>query len=314
MTAGFDSLYRMPEGISGGVETRWASPENPRGRRGGGAKLFGGRKGFASFFLDPGKRLVLAEESNTSGIIRRIWMTVSDFTPAMLRSLRIDMYWDGARCPAVSAPLGDFFGTGMGYVVPFESAFFSSPEGRSFNCTIPMPFRTGMKVEVTNESREYLYAFFYEIDYTVGDRIADDALYFHAWYHAQNPTRIRGDYEILPTVEGRGRYLGANIGVQADGETYFSSWWGEGEVKMYLDGESRYPSLCGTGTEDYIGTGWELGAYHHLYQGCHVADAESSTYCFYRFHVPDPVFFRKNAKSPPENWAIPRSGFSTGPN
>jgi len=293
MAADYQSLCCRPAG----VETRWATPENPRGRRGAGGRLFGGRKGFASFHLGPGKTLVLAEESNVSGVVRRIWMTLSDFTPEMLRSLRIDMYWDGARNPAVSAPFGDFFGIGMGYAVPFESVFFSSPEGRSFNCTIPMPFRTGMRIEITNESREYLYMLFYEVDYTVGDRIADDTLYFHAWYHAQDPTRIREDFEILPLVEGGGRYLGANVGVRVNTETYFTSWWGEGEVKIYLDGDSQFPSLCATGTEDYIGTGWELGTYGHLYQGCHVADRENAAYCFYRYHVPDPVFFSRSIRA-----------------
>lgn len=97
-------------------------------------------------------------------------------------------------------------------------------------------------------------------------------------------------------MKGCGRFLGVNIGVMADKERYFTSWWGEGEVKVYLDGDSEFPTLSGTGTEDYIGTGWGQGQYAHLYQGCHLADHENLEYCFYRFHVPDPVYFRKDIR------------------
>jgi hypothetical protein len=285
-------LYEFPEEI----ETRWASPENPRGKRGTGGKMCHGRKGFASIFLQAGKRFVLAEEKNTSGVIRRIWMTVSDFTPKMLRSIRLDFYWDGCSKPAVSVPLGDFFGIGLGRTVSFQSALFSSPEGRSFNCTIPMPFKNGMKIVATNEGDETLYMFFYDIDYTIGDKLDDNAMYFHSCYSLENPTTIRKDYEILPKINGKGRYLGANVGVVADKKTYHSSWWGEGECKIYLDDDEDYPTLCGTGTEDYIGTGWELGSYSHLYQGCPIADLENMYFCFYRYHVPDPIYFKSSIR------------------
>src|SRR5690554_2520007 len=100
------AVYELPQG----VETRWATPENPYSIKSGGAKTNRGRKGCACYYLQAGKQLVLAEAKNTSGIIRRIWMTLSDLTPKMLRSLRLDFYWDGAETPAVSAPIGDFFG------------------------------------------------------------------------------------------------------------------------------------------------------------------------------------------------------------
>ena len=283
------TLYTMPQG----VETRWATPENPRGRKGGGGKRLGGRKGSSAFVLMAGKQIVLAEEKNTSGVIRRIWMTLSDLTPKMLRSIRLDIYWDGASTPAVSAPIGDFFGIGLGRMSPFQSAVFSSPEGRSFNCQIPMPFRTGMKVVAVNEGDEHLYYLFYEINYTVGDDIGADALYFHAHFRSENPTELRKDYEILPKLKGRGRFLDCNIGVEADKNTYYHAWWGEGECKIYLDEDEAFPTLCGTGTEDYIGTGWELGAYQHLTQGCPIADHERMHFCFYRYHINDPLYFHR---------------------
>jgi hypothetical protein len=128
-------LYVVPEG----VETRWASPENPAGERGRGASANGGRKGSAFWPLKAGEQRTLAEVKNRSGMVRRIWMTLNDRSPGMLRGLRLEMCWDGATQPAVRAPLGDFFGVRLGSVVPFQSALFSSPEGRSFYASIPMP-------------------------------------------------------------------------------------------------------------------------------------------------------------------------------
>jgi len=95
-------------------------------------------------------------------------------------------------------------------------------------------------------------------------------------------------------VQGRGRFLGVNVGVIANTETYFKSWWGEGECKIFLDGDAEFPTLCGTGTEDYIGTAWGQGQYAHLYQGCHLADSQNFQYNFYRYHIVDPVYFQKD--------------------
>jgi hypothetical protein len=214
----------------------------------------------------------------------------------MLRGLKIEMFWDGAAAPAVSAPFGDFFGIGLGRIVAFQSALFSSPEGRSFNTVVPMPFRKGMKIVVTNESGKPLEAIFYDVDYTLGDPHGDDVMYFHAHWRRERPTALQKDYEMLPRLEGKGRYLGANFGVIADQQLYQKTWWGEGEVKVYLDGDRELPTLNGTGTEDYIGTGYGQGAYSHLYQGCPVADGEKMRYSFYRYHVPDPVYFRRDIR------------------
>ena len=270
----FGPLYIVPDA----VETRWASPENPKGQKGRGGRDNAGRKGRASIPVKAGEQLVLAEARNTSGAVRRIWITINDRSPRMLRGLRLDCWWDGAARPAVSAPLGDFFGTGLGRMSRFECAVFSSPECRSFNCLLPMPFRTGMKIAVTNESGADLGSLYYDVDYTVGDAHPEDALYLHAHWRRENPTTLQEDYNILPHVEGRGRFLGSNIGVIADRALYFGSWWGEGEVKVYVDGDSEFPTLCGTGTEDYIGTGWGQGRYAGRFQGCHVADHPNMQY------------------------------------
>ncbi|HKV39566.1 MAG TPA: glycoside hydrolase family 172 protein [Blastocatellia bacterium] len=282
-------LYVVPDN----VETLWASPENPKGERGKAAQANSGRKGSPSFPLKAGEQRVLAESSGSSGTIRRIWITISDRSPKMLRGIRLDIYWDGARTPAVSSPIGDFFGLGLGQMVTFQSALFASPEGRSFNCFIPMPFRSGMKMTVTNETDRVLGAFYYDVDYTLGDRLGTDVMYFHAYFNRQNPTELQRDFEILPLVTGRGRFLGANIGVIADKSRYAGSWWGEGEVKVYLDGDRELPTLSGTGTEDYIGSGWGMGAFVNPYEGCEYADQARMRYGFYRYHIPDPVYFRR---------------------
>jgi hypothetical protein len=159
-----------------------------------------------------------------------------------------------------------------------------------------MPFKTGMRVVLTNESDADLGELFYDVDYTLGDRHAANMLYFHAHFRRENPTRLKQDYEMLPRVEGRGRYLGTNVGVIVNQKTYFNTWWGEGEVKIYLDGDRELPTLSGTGTEDYVGTAWGQGAFAHDYQGSPVADEKNLRWCFYRYHIPDPVYFHKDIR------------------
>ncbi len=286
------ALYELPAD----VEPRWASGENPTGEKGRGGQANGGRKGAPTVAIRAGESRVLAEARNTSGTVHRIWMTFPDRGPQMLRSLKIEMFWDGADKPAVSAPLGDFFGIGLGQTVTFQSALFSNPEGRSFNALVPMPFRTGFRIVLTNESKTNLDELFYDVNYTIGDRHPANMLYFHAHYRRENPTVIQRDYEILPRVEGRGRYLGANIGVIVNTKDYYNTWWGEGEVKMYLDGDRELATIVGTGTEDYIGTAWGQGAFAHLYQGSPIADEQAMRWSFYRYHVKDPIYFYRDAR------------------
>ena len=291
-SASDEALYVLPDG----AQTHWASAENWKGEKSEGGRDNAGRKGSPSFKLGAGESKVLAEVQLGSGMVRRIWITINDRSAKMLRGIRLDMYWDGASRPAVSAPIGDFFGHGLGQMATFQSAMFSSPEGRSFNCCAPMPFRKGMKIVITNETNADLDDFFYDVDYTTGDNITDKEMYFHAHWNRENPTTLQKDFEILPTVLGKGRFIGANIGVIANQQLYFKSWWGEGEVKVYLDGDKEYPTLCGTGTEDYIGSGWGMGLYANLYQGCTLADWDKMRYCFYRLHIPDPIYFRKDVR------------------
>lgn len=287
-----EDLYQIPAG----VQTRWASPENWKGEKGAAGQLRGGRKGSPAFTLKASESKTLAEVQGQSGTVRRFWITMDDRSARMLRGVKLEMFWDGAEESAVAAPLGDFFCQGLGRMAAFENALFASAEGRNFYCCVPMPFRKGMKIVVTNESGKDLNWFFYDVDYTVGDRHDKDMLYFHANWRRENPTTPQKDFEILPRVAGRGRYLGACLSVIPDQKKYLKTWWGEGEAKIYLDGDRDFPTLCGTGTEDYIGTAYGQGQFFHKHQGCQIADREDFQYAFYRLHIPDPVWFHKDCR------------------
>ena len=292
LTAGAQrsELYRKAEG----TVTRWSSFENINGVKGRGGMENKGAKGHPYDRIKAGETQTLLDIKGC-GIVTRIWITIRNRSPQMLRSLRIEMYWDGSKRPAVSAPLGDFFGVGLGRRVPFENELFSDPEGRSFNCCIPMPFRKAARIIITNESETDIKSIYYDVNYLLTAAHDRDVLYFHTHWRRENPTKLYHDFEILPRVKGRGRYLGTNIGVIAD-PIYGNTWWGEGEVKVYLDGDEKYPTLVGTGTEDYIGTGWGQGVYAHRYQGCLIADKENRQWAFYRYHIPDAVFFDKDCR------------------
>ena len=279
-----------------GLEPRCVNFENPSGAKGAGGQENQGAKGHPSDTVRPGETKVLFDVRD-SGVITHIWLTIppKQMTPTMLRSLRLQMVWDGSKTPAVDVPLGDFFGFGLGRVAEFESALFSCPQKHAFNSYVPMPFRKAARITLKNESAELLPHLFYSIDYTRQQIDPAVSLFFHAAWRRENKTALRRDFEILPRVQGSGRFLGASFGVIAD-TAYGKAWWGEGEVKMYLDGDRSLPTLIGTGTEDYVGTGWGLGAFNHRYQGCLAADSARHAWSFYRFHVPDPILFQTDCR------------------
>ncbi|MAM20153.1 MAG: glycoside hydrolase family 172 protein [Bacteroidota bacterium] len=282
--SGAQELYQIPENTT----TGWSSFENPKAEKGEGGKENKGAKGHAFNKIRAGESIDLLNIEG-SGVVNRIWMTFSDRSPEMLRSLVIEMYWDQKEKPAVSVPIGDFFGIGLGKRVPFESVFFTDPEGRSFNCYIPMPFKTAARIVVRNESDKDLGALFYDINFN-RKHFDHEISYFHAYWNREMETELGKDFEILPKISGKGRFLGTNIGLKT-AESYEDTWFGEGEVKMYIDGDSDYPSLVGSGTEDYIGTAYGQGAFSHQFQGSPIADAKKGLFAFYRYHHPDPVYF-----------------------
>lgn len=276
------------------TQTKWISPENPTGEKGKGGMTNKGAKGSAFYTVKSGDKLVMMDVKG-AGIVNRMWISGTiPRSEEQRRSIRIDMYWDGETKPAVSAPIGDFFGVGLGLSASYDNALFSNPEGKSYNFTIPMPYRKGAKIVITNESSAHALVW-YDINYTEMNKLPEDALYFHAYWNRTPETELGKDYVILPEVKGKGRYIGTNIGVIGN-ETYHDTWFGEGEVKIFLDGDKQYPSLVGTGTEDYIGTGWGQGVYFNRYQGSLISDTKNDLYAFYRYHLPDPVYFHKDCK------------------
>jgi hypothetical protein len=288
--SGAGNLFKF----DGNSKPRWSSPENMNGIKGAGGKENHGAKGRPSRYIEPGETLVLLDIKD-QGIINRIWLTINDRSRTMLRSLRLEMFWDGETKPAVSAPLGDFFGMTLGRMTSFSNALFASPEGRSFNCFIPMPFKTGARIQITNETGKRLSALFFDVDYQLTKHWDKNNLYFHAYWHRDTATTLARDFELLPKVDGKGRLLGVDVGINAN-PAYGNIWWGEGEVKVFLDGDKEYPTLVGTGTEDYIGNAWSQAVFISDYSGCLVADEPNLQWTFYRYHIPDPVFFESNCR------------------
>lgn len=291
------NLYKKPQP---GMHTRWMTGENPNGEKGAGGTVNKGAKGRAWIQIAPGETVTLFDYQG-AGIINHIWMAGGvSRSPYLRQSHKIEMFWDGAEKPAVSAPLGDFFGTALGELKPFESALFVSPEGKSMNSFVPMPFHKRGRVEITNGSK-FHSMLWYEIKLLQVDSLPEDTMYFHAYWNREPKTTGEGDYVILPKVQGVGRYLGTNIGLIGNPELMNKhSWFGEGEVKVYLDGDTDLPTLVGTGTEDYIGTGWGQKVFDNAYFGSAVSvknlETKEDRYAFYRYHIADPVYFHQDIK------------------
>ena len=274
--------------------TVWVSFENPTGEKGAGGTRNQGAKGHAFDNILAGDSCELLSMDGP-GIINRIWMTVSQRNQEILQALRLKIYWDGSNFPAVDVPLGDFFCNGNSQMAVFENCFFSNPESRSMNAYIPMPFRESARIVVINKSTETLTHLFYDINLSILNKWDSDYMYFHSYHNQASNTVLGEDYLILPKVNGEGRFLGVSLGVTTN-KQYKDTWWGEGEIKIYLDGDKEYPSLCGTGVEDYVGTAWGMGAYYNWYQGCQISDAENGKWSLYRFHLPDPIYFKEDCR------------------
>lgn len=277
------------------AETRWASFENPTTEKGAGGKTNKGAKGYPFHVILPGESVTLLNEKG-AGVINRIWMTLDELfhKPEEMRAVKIKIYWDGSEQPAVSVPIGDFFCAPLGKLTVFENELFASPEGKSFVSYIPMPYKTGAKIVIENGSTNQSHRIFYDVNFSKLKKQDSDILYFHASWRRENPTTLGKDFEILPKIKGRGKFLGTVIGVNIDKRN--RGWFGEGEVKIYLDDDDKFPTLCGTGTEDYISTGWGQGKFAQRFHGCLLADEEKGEFIFYRFHIPDPVQFETGCK------------------
>lgn len=286
-----------PARIEPGCEIRTISFENPTGARGAAGRTAGGRKGAPNRFVAPGERLTLAEISGP-GRVRHLWLTVPPMPPEAMRALVLEIFYDDTREPSVSVPCLDFFGLPHGRPAPYHSALSAAQEGRGFNAWLPMPFRRRIRVELWNGSARR-FPLYYQLAYTLGSE-SDDIGLLHASFRRENPTALRRDFSIADGFTGPGRFLGCNVGVRVLQEPDFS-WYGEGEVKMYLDSDGPYPTWCGTGLEDYVGSAWGMGVHATPLQGVPMIVQSPGArmpdfVSFYRWHLPDPIVFREQIR------------------
>ena len=250
--------------------------------------------------IKPHTTFTLAE-INGSGCIQHIWMTPT----GNWRNSIIRMYWDGETTPSVECPVGYFFGMAWGKFAQLTSLAVCVNPGSAFNCYWPMPFRKNCKITIENiDDREmWLY---YQIDYIETSVPADEA-YFHAQFRRTNPIPYKSVYTVIDGIKGKGQYVGTflAIGVRGNG----GGWLGEGEIKFYMDGDKEFPTICGTGLEDYFCGSYNWGVdgkfreYSTAYSGMHqflrgeeYQSNASQRFSMYRWHIQDPVRFEKDLK------------------
>ncbi len=305
------------------ARTRSISPENPTGEKGkGGMSVDGparkaardlgqGWKISPCVTIKPQETFVMADVKG-SGAIQQIWCTpAGNWRFAILR-----MYWDGETEPSVECPLGDFFACGWGRYAQISSLPVCVNPGSALNCYWEMPFRKGFKITLENIEDKPLpgssatndFTIYYQINYTETE-VPGDAAYFHAQFRRVNPLPYKSVYTILDGVKGWGQYVGTYLawGVHNNG------WWGEGEIKFYVDGDKEFPTICGTGTEDYFCGSYDFDAkapdgtyqYHEFttpYSGlAQVLRGDGhyesqQRFGLYRWHIMDPIRFEKDLK------------------
>ena len=292
-------------------ESRSVCPENFTGEKGKAAMategtgadraagLGQGWKISPSVVVQPGEVFTMADITGP-GIIRHIWIT--DSCPKN-RTLILRMYWDGSDTPSVEVPLGDFFACAeyQNYAQVTSLPVCVNPK-RAFNCYWDMPFYQNARITIENIYHEKITVY-YQIDYHAGE-IPEKWGYFHAQFRRENPLKEKGIYTILDNVQGNGQYVGTYLfwGVNNNG------WWGEGEIKFYLDGDTEFPTICGTGTEDYFCGSWNFdigGKYQEFctpYSGVPKIIRPDGLYSanqrfsMYRWHITDPIYFKEDLK------------------
>jgi hypothetical protein len=243
-----------------------------------------------SLVIEPGRTAVLAEIEGPAAV-HHIWTTVAA-EPFYGRKIVLRIYWDGEKAPSVEAPVGDFFGVGHGLNRNLASLPITcSSEGRARNCYWYMPFRRSCRITATNEGTRPVDAFYYYIDYRELPDLPADTPTFHARYRQEFPPDPKRDYLLLE-AEGAGHYVGCAMSVLQRA----LGWWGEGDDRIKVDGESK-PSLHGTGSEDYFSDAWGMREGQALFYGCPLQEEDfqaGSKATVYRFHIPDPVPFKKS--------------------
>jgi len=292
------------------AESRSISPENPTGERGKGAmaipdttsparELGQGWKVSPYITIRAGETATLADIAG-AGAIQQIWMTPT----GAWRDSILRFYWDGADAPAVECPVGDFFACGWNKYAQVSSLAVCVNPGSAFNCYWEMPFRKSCRITMTNRGDASMLLY-YQINYPLTE-VSDDAAYFHAQFRRVNPLPYKQVYTLLDGVKGKGQYVGTYMawGVHNNG------WWGEGEIKFYIDGDKDFPTINGTGTEDYF-----CGSYNFENQEKHQYEEFTTPYSglvqamkpdglyrsqqrfgLYRWHIMDPVRFETDLR------------------
>ncbi len=293
-------------------ESRAISAENFTGEKGKGGMATEGTGKSEAEFLGQGWKVspsVKIEAGTTfelasiegPGSIRHIWMADDSMAN---RSLIIRMYWDNSDTPSVEAPVGDFFACAdyQDSFAPLSSMAVCVNPKRALNCYWEMPFRKNCRITVENIHTADI-VLYYQVDYVLGD-VPENCGYFHAQFRRTNPVPYKDVYTILDNVQGNGHYVGTYMfwGLNNNG------WWGEGEIKFYLDGDKEFPTICGTGTEDYFCGAWNFdvdGRYQEFctpYSGVAKINRPDGLYnantrfSMYRWHITDPVYFKKDIK------------------
>ena len=308
--AGFNGLGLHLGNISrlSNARTRSISPENFTGEKGkGGMAIQGtgqdcardlgqGWKISPSIPIEPGETRQLAHIDG-AGAIQQIWMTpTGHWRFSILR-----VYWDDSELPSIECPVGDFFACGWNKYAQVSSLPVCVNPGSAFNCYWEMPFRKKCRITMTNIGSETM-KLYYQINYTLTD-VLDDVAYFHAQFRRTNPLPYKDVYTIVDGVEGWGQYVGTYMawGVNNTG------WWGEGEVKFYMDGDTEFPTICGTGTEDYFcgSYNFDVDGYREFttpYAGLPQVIRPDGVYQsqqrfgMYRWHIMDPIRFDQNLR------------------
>jgi hypothetical protein len=308
-----DNLYRVSN-----AKSRSISPENFTGAKGEAGKATTGTGAGAARELGQGWKLspsVVIKSKTTftlatiesPGCIKHIWMTpTGNWRNEILR-----IYWDDETAPSVEVPIGDFFCMGWRQYAPLQSLAVVVNPGSAFNCYWSMPFHKKCRITMENIADEDM-VLYYQVDYILTD-VPSDAAYFHAQFRRVNPLPFKQNYVLVDGIKGKGQYVGTYLAYGS----HHNGWWGEGEIKFYMDGDTQYPTICGTGTEDYFcgsydfdtrkksAEGVETSAYTEFcspYSGLPQVIRGDGHYNIeqrfglYRWHITDPVRFENNLK------------------
>lgn len=311
--ANMSNIYRLSD-----AKTRSISPENFTGTKGKGGMATKGTGENASRDLGQGWKVspsVVIKSRTTftiaeidgAGSIQHIWMTPT----GKWRNSILRFYWDDETSPSVEVPVGDFFCMGWGQYSPLQSLAVCVNPGSAFNCYWPMPFRKKCRITMENIDDKDM-SLYYQVDYILTE-VPSDAAYFHAQFRRVNPLPYKTNYVLVDSIKGRGQYVGTYIAIGV----HNNSWWGEGEIKFYMDGDTDFPTICGTGTEDYFCGSYDFDTKKKNAYG--VEEIKYTEFCspysglpqvirgdgqynvsqrfgMYRWHITDPIRFEKNLK------------------